>query len=316
MHARRYVAAVFAAPLVFGLAACGATNVDTTSNGETRVVETVRGEVTMPDSPQRVVVLDSQSVDVLSSLGVDPVAYDIGAGESLDTLPWLVDAVEGEFAPGLVGTDSKVDFEAVLEADPDLIIADHWTAEGETFKRLNEIAPTITSDVEEAVSWQDRTTFLAGVLGIREEGEKVISDTEAAIAEATSGLAALEGETYEYIAFSQEQGGFWYGNGTWMEDFGLVAAEGQNNTHEDMAIVSLENMTDFTADVIGLWPMTDDDRAAVEGNALFAELPAVKEGKLIWLDYALAVATNVPGPLSTIYTVEAVVPQLTHAVAD
>lgn len=320
---RRFVALGAAVVLVGGLAACSSPTPQAPSEGAAgalpadsfpKTVETIRGDIEIPTAPERIVVLDSQSVDVVAALGVEPIAYDIGTSDSLETLPWLDGALKSEFIPGLVGADNAVDYEAVLAVDPDLIIVDHWVGEGETFERLNAIAPTITNDVDSAVGWQERTTFLAQVLGIESEGERVISDTQAAIADQTKQLAPLAEETYNYIAFSEEQGGFWYGNGAWFRDFGLVAAEGQDNTHAEFSVISLENVSDFDSDVLGIWAMTESDKTALEADSRFNALPAVTSGKLIWLDYALAVATNVPGPLSTLYTVDIVAPQLLTAV--
>lgn len=282
-----------------------------------RTVTTIRGDVEIAAAPERVVVLDSQSADVLAALGVEPAVYDIGASDSLDTLPWLDGALSGEFEPGLIGADGSLDYEAILAADPDVIIVDHWTAtEGEAYDRLSAIAPTLTSDVESAQSWQDRTTFIADALGIADQGEAVITETEASIADATKDLSALADESYAYLGYSVEQGGFWYGNGSWLEDFGLVADEGQDNTHEEFTVISLENVSDFDSDVLSIWAMTDADKAALEGDARFNALPAVQSGKLVWLDYALAVATNVPGPLSTLYMLDQVTPTFEAAVAD
>ncbi|WP_374947558.1 ABC transporter substrate-binding protein [Agreia sp.] len=304
------------------LVGCSAPAESTSTSGSAavsgefpRTVTTVRGEVEIAEAPQRIVVLDSQSADVVAALDVEPAVYDIGTSDSLDTLPWLTGELSGEFEPGLIGADGSLDYEAILETDPDLIIIDQWTAtEGEAYDRLSIIAPTITSDVEAAQSWQDRTTFLADALGIADRGETVITETEASIASATAGLSTLADETYHYVGYSVEQGGFWYGNGSWLQDFGLVAHQGQDDAHEEFTVISLENVSDFDSDVLGVWAMTDADKTALQADARFNELPAVQHGKLVWLDYALAVATNVPGPLSTLYMLDEVTPTLEAAV--
>lgn len=315
-------AAGFTVLTAIALVGCSATAESATSAGSSavsgefpRTVTTIRGDVEIAEAPKRIVVLDSQSVDVVASLGIEPAAYDIGTSDDLATLPWLKGALNGTFEPGLIGSDGSLDYEAVLATDPDLIIVDHWTAtEGEAYDRLSAIAPTLTSDVESAQSWQDRTSFIADALGVADDGKRVIAETEATIASSTTKLAPLAGETYTYLGYSVEQGGFWYGNGTWLQDFGLVPAPGQDNTHEEFTVISLENVSDFNSDVLSIWAMTDADKTALLGDARFNALPAVQSGKLIWLDYALAVATNVPGPLSVVYTLDQVAPTLEAAI--
>ncbi|PPG01860.1 hypothetical protein C5E06_14335 [Pseudoclavibacter sp. RFBI5] len=322
----RIAAVSLAALTALSLAACSAPaesspaagNDSSALSGEfPRTVTTIQGDVELTEKPERIVVLDSQSADVAAALGVEPVAYDIGTSDSLETLPWLDGALTGSFEPGLIGADGSLDFEAILATDPDLIVVDYWTAaEGEAYDRLSAIAPTLTSDVEAAQSWQERTTFLADALGVADQGERVISETEASITTATEGLSALDGESYSYLGYSVEQGGFWYGNGTWLEDFGLAPADGQDNSHEEFTVISLENVSDFDSDVLSIWAMTDADKAALEADARFQALPAVQSGKVVWLDYALAVATNVPGPLSITYMLDEVTPTFEAALAS
>jgi len=313
----------------FALAACGGGDGDgqpgaaePAASGATglpadkypRTVQTVRGEVKIESAPQRIVVLDGQSLDTLVALKAPIAAYDLGSDDKRDVAPWLSD-VPGEFKPGLVGADGSVDVQAVLAADPDLIVVDPFTAkDGEVYKRLSAIAPVLTEAKEAVLPWQERTRWLADALGIPEVGARVITETEAKLATAKAEVPGLAGKSYHYVAFSEQYGGLWFGNGAWLETFGMVPGKGQVNTHEEFNVVSLENVSDFDADVLVIWAMAEADRKKLEADARFQALPSVKNGLVLWMDYSLAIATNTPGPGSILYMRDVVTPKLASAV--
>jgi iron complex transport system substrate-binding protein len=277
-------------------------------------VKDIRGDVTIEKAPERVVVLDPQSADVMVALGVQPVVFDLAATDDYSATPWLEGKLTGEFNRRLVGADWSPDADAILATKPDLIIGSTTTiTEGEAHDRLSKIAPTVAGKIEGVDTWQDRTTIIADALGIPEKGEQVIAETEAKFAAAKTELAALNGKTYNFIAYANSQGGFWYGNGDWMAGLGLAPNEGQVNTHEEFKVISRENIDTFDADVIVLWAMTGPDRQTLESDARFRALPAVKNNLVLWLDLPLATASNTSGPLSIGYTIDKVTPQLKTA---
>jgi iron complex transport system substrate-binding protein len=310
----RVVALALVASSIGLLSACGSGG--DSSGTATTGVQTINGHIAVPENPERVVVLDSQSVDVVFELGITPVAWDNGSFSStIEETPWLAGIAGNSFQKDLVGSDNSVDFEAVLAADPDLIIADPLIAtKGEVFDRLNGIAPTITSDVDRAQSWQERTTFLANALRMPDKGEEAIASTNTAIADQAKGLESLAGMTYYYVAYSIDEGGLRYGNGTWFEGYGFKPAPNQDNTYSNSHVVSLERVTEFNADILGIWAITEADKADLQANAQFNELPAVKAGRVVWLDVPMALATNNSGPRSVVWALKQATPQLAKTV--
>ncbi|MDE3721825.1 ABC transporter substrate-binding protein [Nocardiopsis sp. N85] len=163
--------AVAAAVLV--LSGCGstdaATDAATEAGGggaeETRVVDTDQGEVTVPVDPRRVVVLNYALAGYLYDLDV-PVAATIpedADGEGVFSEFWAEEAEEDgtEFLPW--STDG-FDMEAVLGAEPDLIIAGGigfpLVQAVDAYDRLGEIAPTVIVSGSHT-TWQDQFGFLA-----------------------------------------------------------------------------------------------------------------------------------------------------------
>jgi iron complex transport system substrate-binding protein len=323
LRTHRLLASLATAAAALALAACGSDSSGSSDGGAAAgsaggdfpvTISTVLGEVTV-QSADRVVVLDAQSLDVVLALGITPIAYDLGSYDTLDSTPWLRGKAAGEFRTDFVSVDGKIDVEAVTDLEPDVIITETWLGgEDEDFTRMSDFAPVVTSNTDAVSSWQQRVTFLAEALGREDAGTKLIAETEAEIAASTKGLESLDGMTYNYIAYAQEQGGFWYGNGQWLGGYGLSPLEGQDNSHTDFKVISLENVSQFDADVLVIWAMADADRSALLGNTQFQALPAVQASRLIWMDLPLAIATNTPGPLSMGYTLGIVSEQLLKSV--
>jgi iron complex transport system substrate-binding protein len=279
-----------------------------------RTVKTIRGDVVVESKPERVVVLDPQSADVVAALGVQPAVFDLASNDDYTAVPWLEGKLTGEFQRKLVGADWSADADAVLAARPDLIIGATTTiTKGEVYDRLSKIAPTIAGVIEGVDPWQDRVRIIADALGIPEKGAEVIAATDAKFAAAKSQLAGLDGKTYNFIAYANEQGGFWYGNGDWLSGFGLKPNEGQDNTHKEFKVISRENVDTFDADVIMLWAMTEPDKQTLLADARFKQLPAATKNLVVWMDLQLATASNTAGPLSIGYTIDRVTPQLKAA---
>lgn len=98
---------------------------------ETRVVETVNGEVTIPANPKRVVAQEGLLATLLA-LDVKPV----GAASRYLQNPHIKDLVDGVEDIG-EGTD----YEKILELEPDLIITQY--DDPSNYEKLSQIAPTI-----------------------------------------------------------------------------------------------------------------------------------------------------------------------------
>lgn len=167
MRIRRFSLLATVAAATLTLTACGAgsaepgasNNADTPQNADLTVQVADGSEVTLEETPQRVVVLDYASLDTIDA---------IGAGESVVGVPQktLPESLEQYKDTIDVGTLKETDFEAVAEADPDLIIISARQADNQ--KKFEEIAPTINlaSDTEHFIdSSITRIEDLAGVFG-------------------------------------------------------------------------------------------------------------------------------------------------------
>lgn len=269
-------------------------------------VQTLHGPVTIEEEPDRVVVLDAAYVDAVVSLGVSPSAVSF-AGSSIEDFPWLDGRIGTAALDPALSSDSGVNYEAVAAADPDLILGAWWLVDEAAFDRLSAIAPTVAGRTNTNDGWEARLEVAAEALGRSDRVQEVRDRVAESYADLAEQAPALDGLTYNYTGFSDI--GLFFGNGSWLEPLGLVADDDQDNTQQ-AAPLSLELMDQLDADVWAIWPITDDDRARLESDGRFEQQPAVADGVVIWLDRALANATNAAGPLSLQWMVGQVTPTI------
>ena len=288
------------------------SNSSAASTGQFPVtVNSLYGDLTFQEQPTRIVALTYQIADILTSLGVQPIAVAMSQEDIPLSRPWLEGQLTGTLDPGLISTDDAVNVEKVLSYEPDLVIGDSWQiADQSVYDTLSVVAPTYAGTEKGNVDWDQQTIALAKIIGQPDRASTVIAEVDKMFEASRSKLAALEGKTYHYARFATTEG-FAFGNGSWLEQFGLVPAATQDNLMQG-AGVSLENLDQMNADVLAIWAY-DGEQPLLEADPRFAALPSTKAGTTIWADLKLAYATNGPGPLSLAYANDVVTPILLAA---
>ncbi|MFC3995807.1 ABC transporter substrate-binding protein [Nocardiopsis sediminis] len=260
-------------------------------------METLHGDVTVPEQPERVVALGVAAADELISLGVEPVAVAADPGTLQDNAPWLADRIAGTADADLVPLDGEPNLEAIASAGPDLIVAEAYQVQDEAvFDRLNAIAPTI-APATDAVNpdWDERLLTTAQALGRTEEAEEIIDTITAEFAEAGAAVPGIDERTYQWVRADPD--GYGFGNGSLFELFGLRPAGNQDNTQTGDAL-SREDTAELDADLLAVWAQSDEQRAELDADPLFRDLPAVESGTVYYADLAFANAINSPAPIS------------------
>lgn len=196
----RTLASVALALTLTALTACSSGGAQAEGDGgdasaeQTRTVATTKGEVEVPTDPQRVVVLNYALVGYLYELDVPVTA----------TIPEDASQTEGEFS-ALWGEDPAedgtrflpwsadgFDLEAVLETDPDLIIAGGWGFPNfqadAAYEDLSAIAPTVLVD-KALTDWQEQAEFLAvDVFGQPEAFDEMVETYDARLSEVADSI--------------------------------------------------------------------------------------------------------------------------------
>ncbi len=124
--------------LLVGVVGCtsGDNKTDETAQEENKtvVITDQKGEVEVPVNPKNIVVLDYGSLDIMSKLGVEPVALPKGS------LPSYLDKYKDDKYVDL-GSLKEFDLEKINAAEPDLIIIEG--RQESYYEDLKKIAPVL-----------------------------------------------------------------------------------------------------------------------------------------------------------------------------
>lgn len=271
-------------------------------------VETAFGPVEIPDMPERIVALDFSAVDALLALGVEPAAVALGAELGPD-LPWLEGLVDPAIIDSSMFDGRTLNIEAIAAHEPDLIVGAWWAVDEDAYAQLSAIAPTVSAAAPGNEGWEARLDLLAATVGRDDRAREIHDELDAVAAELATGLPEFAGRTYNYTGFSLDYGGFFWGNGSWLEAFGLVPNDNQDNAQATSA-VSFENIDQLDADVWAIYLVNPGDRELLESDQRFLALPSAADDLVIWIDQPLANATNNAGPLSLRWALDIVAERL------
>ena len=256
-----------------------------TSSGNTITVTDVRGEVEIPETPQRIVDLSGNS-DILSVLGYKVIGTANSDAYDYTKFPsYLEETLKGAEILGYSMQDT-MDVEAVMNLNPDLIVIS--TVQEKMYDQLSEIAPTVMIQLE-ALDWKEDVKALAKVFKKEAEADKWLEAYEDKAEKAGDKIKAEYGEDTTYLSFLASGGQFFIFDGAGFgevlyEDMDLKKPEGMPaQTDISLPVVTYEGLASIKADYIFLIA-TKEDLAELQSNAIWNSLPAVKEGKVVVLE--------------------------------
>jgi iron complex transport system substrate-binding protein len=291
------------------------------------------GTTTIEEVPERVATVAWANHEVPLALGVVPVGFaaaNFGDDDGNGTLPWVEEALEelGAETPVLFDETDGIDFEAVSDTQPDVILAAYSGLTQEDYDTLSQIAPVVPFPEEAwATSWRDEIMYNAAGMGMADEGAQLIADLETELDETVAQHPELDGATTMFLTHVDTSDlsvvNFYTANDTraaFFDDLGLTtpaAVEEASASGEFSGQVSAEQVDQFDdVDLI----VTYGDAALVdtlEADPLLSQMPAVQNGAIVSLDGSgpLGTAAN-PTPLSISWVLEDYVSLLAEAVSS
>lgn len=325
MRTSRLLALGAVAALALSLAACSSTaptSTDDIAAGSNPAsddafpvtIEHVYGETTITEKPERVATVAWANHEVPLALGIVPVGMSkVAWGDDDDNgvLPWVEEKLDelGAETPVLFDEADGIDFEAVADTNPDVILASYSGLTQEDYDTLSKIAPTIAyPEVAWGTSYQDMITMNATALGLADEGAELVADLESETQDALDAHPALKDAKvlFTYIDpndFSQV--GFYTPIDTrpgFLLDLGLPEPQilKDNADATDFYLtVSAEEVDKF--DDVDLFITYGDESmvAALQADPLLGKIPAVAQGQIAILPDATPIANSAnPSPLS------------------
>jgi iron complex transport system substrate-binding protein len=245
------------------------------------MVSTVKGDVVVPANPKRVVVLYLQG-DVVA-LGIKPIATsDVYDGAAYKN------ELEGVNS---LGTWFEPNPEAVIDLDPDLIIV----PSEETYTLLKDIAPTVYVPYEKMTT-EERLHSIASIFGKEQEADVLINNLNSKVEESKQKLAdagildktvsIVEGGLKSMSIAESKQ----YGRGS-QAIYEYLEMKAPENVQQKIDKVSEAAASTVSMEVLPQYLGDYVFRSVYEGadnltdNPVWSSVPAVKEGRLIEIDF-------------------------------
>jgi iron complex transport system substrate-binding protein len=333
LRASRLAALSTAALLAGGLAACGSpaeAEEDGSGDFTPITIEHALGTTTIDSQPERVATVNWANHEVPLALGVVPVgmaAANFGDDDSDGLLPWVSERLEELDAetPVLFDETDGIDFEAVADTNPDVILAGYSGLTQEDYDTLSEIAPVVAyPEAPWATPWREMIEINAAGMGMADEGEELVASIEQDIADTVAEYPQLAGRSAMFLTHVDttdlSEVSFYTPFDTrsaFFEDLGLTTpqsiADASTDPEQFSGTVSAEQVDQFDdVDII----VTYGDQELVDAlnaDPLLSQIPAVANGALVLLpNTPLGTAAN-PTPLAISWVLEDYVALLAEA---
>ncbi|PJJ71038.1 iron complex transport system substrate-binding protein [Diaminobutyricimonas aerilata] len=289
-------------------------------------IENSFGTTEIPAKPERVASIAWGNHDVAIALGVVPVgmAFSTYADDNGDgVLPWTYDALEelgavGDDLPVLFDEVDGIDFEAVAETEPDLVLGAFSGLTEEDYDTLSEIAPTVSWPTAPfGTDWRETTLIDAEALGLEDEAQAKIDEVDALIDDTMAQYPDVVGKTVAYTWMDPSDTSQFYvytpldSRAAFMTDLGMehapsVVELGSEDESAFFVTLSAEN-ADVLADADIIVSYGDADTlTTLQADPLIGAIPAIQRGSVVMIDdsTSLASATSSPTVLSIPWAIE------------
>ncbi|WP_372966945.1 iron-siderophore ABC transporter substrate-binding protein [Microbacterium sp.] len=325
MRTSRLLALGVAAALAVGLTACAtpSTGTDSDSAGGNPAddsafpvtVEHAYGETTIEEKPERVATIAWANHEVPLALGIVPVGMSKatwGDDDDNGILPWVEEKLEelGGDEPVLFDESDGIDYEAVADTRPDVILAAYSGLSQEEYDQLSKIAPVVAfPEVKWGTPLDDMIELNAKALGLEEEGDALIDELHADAEAALEENSALKDKKvlFAYVDPSDlSQVGYYTAidtrPGYLHDDLGLPLpsiVEENADSEEFYLSVSAEEADTF--DDVDVFVTYGDESLidTMQADPLLSKIPAIAEGNIVILPDSTPIAASAnPSPLS------------------
>jgi iron complex transport system substrate-binding protein len=314
-----------------------ATDGDATQNQsggdwEPVTIDSALGSATIEEEPERIITLGQGSTETAIALGTIPVGmeeYTWGADET-GYLPWIHDEVteRGEELPELITGATELDIEAIVELEPDLILAPWSGVTQEQYDLLSDIAPVVAYPEQPwTIEWEQQIEIIGKALGQESKAQELIDDIHGQ-------FEAAREEAYEDITFSYIYNtgpgtlGVFYPDEqrvAMVEALGLRPDPVIDELRADYdapgtqsALIGLENADMLKdSDLLFTFYMDEASREEIEAQDLYASMPAVQSDALVAAeDQSFVTASSMINPLTVPYVLEEYKPMIDEAIAN
>ncbi|WP_198650522.1 iron-siderophore ABC transporter substrate-binding protein [Saccharospirillum mangrovi] len=278
------------------------------------------GSTTINAEPVRVVSVGFSDQDDILALGVKPVAVREWYGDMpYATWPWAQDEL-GDAQPVVLGS-RDLDFEAIAELQPDLIIGVSSGMTEREYQQLSRIAPTLPQSgeyIDYGVPWDVRTRTIGKALGQFEQADALVNRLDARIDALRDSHPEFHGKTAAVAFYYNGDIGAYTSSDLRSRllvrlGFDIPAAYDDIAGDAFYASFSEERIDLLDVDAL-IWLSGGDALKTSDALTLRPTLRAYQQGREIFVGDLLAGAYSFFSPLSLDYVLDELVPELALAV--
>ena len=289
------------------------------------------GTTTVSARPGRIAAVQWSNHEVPLALGVVPVGMakaNFGDDDGDGVLPWVTEKLDelGAEAPPLFDETDGIDFEAVSDTRPELILAGYSGLTQEDYDQLSKIAPTVAyPELAWGTTWRQNIEISSTAMGMADEGKALIADLEKQIADAVAKQPGLKGRSAMFLTHVDTGDlstvSFYTTHDTRVDFFGDLGlttpasiAEASAKEMKFSQEISAEKVDTFNdVDIIVTYG-GEELIATLKADPLLSKMPAVANGAIVTLDGSgpQGTASN-PTPLALGWVLEDYVSELAGA---
>ncbi|MEO3945820.1 iron-siderophore ABC transporter substrate-binding protein [Gorillibacterium sp. CAU 1737] len=285
------------------------------------VIKHALGETVIKSKPERVATIQWANHDVVLALGVVPVGFsaaNFGVQDGSGLLPWTKQKLDelGVKDPNVFQDTDGLDFEAISDSNPDVILAAYSGITQEDYNTLSKIAPVVPYPTAPwATTWREQVTMNATGMGMKAEGEKLIQDTENMVNEKLSHYPQIKDKKVVWVNFNAKDFSKLHiytpvdSRVSFLFEMGMVYPDSITKLITDPKKYSLELSVENTealydADLI-IGYGNDALLKTIQADPLLGKIPAIQRGSVAFIDSDTPlVAAGTPNPLSIAYTID------------
>lgn len=286
------------------------------------VIKHAFGETVIESKPERIATISWGNQDLPLALGVVPVGIskaNYGVLDGSGLLPWTAAkfAELGVEQPVLFDDVAGLNFEAIADAQPDVILAAYSGITQEEYDLLSEIAPVVAyPTLPWQTFWREQILYDAMGMGMQAEGESLIKDLEALIALKISETPQVEGKSAAYFYFNPADLGNFYiylptdPRAAYLTDLGMTVPESVKKMAEEtdsFALALSSENADLLYDIDLIIAYGSPELlAALQADPLLGTIPAIANGAVALIEDGTPLAASAtPSALSIPATIDA-----------
>jgi iron complex transport system substrate-binding protein len=290
------------------------------------------GETVIEKKPERVVTVAFGNQDVVLALGVVPVGFsaaNYGVEDESGMLPWTQKKLKelGVTEPNVFHDTDGIDYEAVSDSNPDIILAPYSGMTQEEYDLLSKIAPVVAyPKTAWTISTEEWISITAKALGLEEKGKALISEMKNTIAEKVAQHPEFKGKKFVWVSFNETDLSSLHAYSPEdtrcqiLYDFGFTYPESVNQYIKEGKYsldLSAEN-ADLLYDADFLIGYSSESAyAAAAADEVLGEIPALKNNAIISIESGTALsAALTTTPLAFDYTIDEYVEKLAEGIGN